>query len=138
MFRFNIAHHVHEDRLLIAIHRYDYQTLDSVLFTSLEVNANILLTLLRHDNLLPALPFQILADLIDPRGENAGSTLTNYHIVRHFESLGTWKGQTVDFSLGPDVVADYAGRPDQDMAVLVQTEGLGPIIAAERLGTGRP
>ena len=72
------------------------------------------------------------------RGENAGSTLTNYHIVRHFESLGTWKGQTVDFSLGPDVVAEYAGRPDQDMAVLVQTEGVGPILAAERLGTGRP
>ena len=65
-------------------------------------------------------------------------TLTNYHIVRHFESLGTWKGQTVDFSLGPDVVAEYAGRPDQDMAVLVQTEGVGPILAAERLGTGRP
>jgi hypothetical protein len=73
-----------------------------------------------------------------PRGENAGSTLTNYHIVRHFESLGTWKGQMVDFSLGPDVVSEYAGRPDQDMAVLVQTEGVGPILAAERLGTGRP
>ena len=73
-----------------------------------------------------------------PRGENAGSTLTNYHIVRHFESLGTWKGQAVDFSLGPDVVAEYAGKPEQDMAVLVQTEGVGPILAAERLGTGRP
>ena len=73
-----------------------------------------------------------------PRGENAGSTLTNYHIVRHFESLGTWKGQAVDFSLGPDVVAEYAGRSDQDIAVLVQTEGVGPILAAERLGTGRP
>ena len=73
-----------------------------------------------------------------PRGENAGSTLTNYHIVRHFESLGTWTGQMVDFSLGPDVVAAYAGPPDQDMAVLVQTEGVGPILAAERLGTGRP
>ncbi len=73
-----------------------------------------------------------------PRGENAGSTLTNYHIVRHFESLGIWKGQMVDFSLGPDLVAEYAGRPDQDMAVLVQTEGVGPILAAERLGTARP
>ena len=73
-----------------------------------------------------------------PRGENAGSTLTNYHIVRHFESLGIWKGQLVDFSLGPDVVAEYAGRPDPDRAVLVQTEGVGPILAAERLGTGRP
>jgi hypothetical protein len=73
-----------------------------------------------------------------PRGENAGSTLTNYHIVRHFESLGTWKGQMLDFSVGPDVVAEYAGKPDQDMAVLVQTDGVGPILAAERLGTGRP
>ena len=73
-----------------------------------------------------------------PRGENAGSTLTNYHIVRHFESLGTWKGQMLDLTVGPDEVAEYAGRPDQDMAVLVQTEGVGPILAAERLGTGRP
>jgi|SRR5579872_403240 len=72
------------------------------------------------------------------RGENAGSTLTNYHIVRHFESLGVWKGDMVDFSLGPDVVAEYAGKPDQDMAVLVQTEGVGPILAAERLGTRVP
>ena len=73
-----------------------------------------------------------------PRGENAGSTLTNYHIVRHFESLGTWKGQMVDLSVGPDEVEEYAGRPDQDMAVLVQTDGVGPILAAERLGTPRP
>jgi hypothetical protein len=73
-----------------------------------------------------------------PRGENAGSTLTNYHIVRHFESLGTWKGQILDLTIGPDEVAEYAGKPDQDMAVLVQTDGVGPILAAERLGTARP
>lgn len=73
-----------------------------------------------------------------PRGENAGSTLINYHIVRHFESLGMWKGQTLEFSVGPDEVAEYAGRPDQDIAVLVQTEGVGPILAAERLGAARP
>ena len=73
-----------------------------------------------------------------PRGENAGSTLTNYHIVRHFESLGTWKGQILDLSVGPEVVEEYAGRPDQDMAVLLQTDGVGAILAAERLGTPRP
>jgi hypothetical protein len=73
-----------------------------------------------------------------PRGENAGSTLTNYHIVRHFESLGTWKGQMLDLSVGPEVVEEYAGRPDQDMAVLLQTDGVGPILVAERLGTPRP
>ena len=72
------------------------------------------------------------------RGENAGTTLTNSHIVRHFESLGIWKGQMLDLSGGPDQVAEYAGRPDQDMAVLVQTDGVGPILAAARLGTPRP
>jgi hypothetical protein len=72
------------------------------------------------------------------RGENAGSTLTNYDIVRHFESLGTWKGQMLALSVGPDVVQEYGGRPDQDMAVLVQTDGVGPILVAERLGTTRP
>lgn len=73
-----------------------------------------------------------------PRGENAGSTLTNYHIVRHFESLGTWKGTMLDLSIGPDEVDEYAGRSDQDMAVLLQTDGVGPILAAVRLGTARP
>lgn len=73
-----------------------------------------------------------------PRGENAGSTLTNYHIVRHFESLGTWKGTMLDLSVGPDEVEEYAGLPDQDLAVLLQTDGVGPILAAVRLGTARP
>jgi hypothetical protein len=71
------------------------------------------------------------------RGENAGSTLTNYHVVRHFEALGTWKGSMLELAVAPAVVAEYAGRPDQDMAVLVQTDGVGPILAAERLGTPR-
>jgi hypothetical protein len=68
-----------------------------------------------------------------PRGENAGSTLTNYHIVRHFESLGTWKGARLDMAVPADEMAEYTARPDQDMAVLVQVDGVGPILAAERL-----
>lgn len=68
-----------------------------------------------------------------PRGENAGSTLTNYHIVRHFESLGTWKGGLVDLAVPAAEMAEYTARPDQDMAVLIQVDGVGPIIAAERL-----
>jgi len=73
-----------------------------------------------------------------PRGENAGSTLTNYHIVRHFEALGTWKGPMLELAVAPAVVAEYAGRPDQDMAVLIQADGVGPILAAQRLGVPRP
>jgi len=69
------------------------------------------------------------------RGENAGSTLTNYHIVRHFESLGTWKGALVDLSVPAAEMAEYTARPDQDMAVLVQVDGVGPILAAERLNS---
>jgi hypothetical protein len=30
-------------------------------------------------------------------------------------------------------MAEYTARPDQDMAVLVQVDGVGPILAAERL-----
>src|SRR5579885_1831285 len=45
------------------------------------------------------------------RGENAGTTLTNYHIVRHFESLGIWKGQMLDLSVGPDQV-EHLPLPD--------------------------
>jgi hypothetical protein len=43
----------------------------------------------------------------------------------------------LELAVAPAVVAEYAGRPDQDMAVLVQTDGVGPILAAERLGAPR-
>jgi len=71
------------------------------------------------------------------RGENAGSTLTNYRIVRHFESIGSWKGAALDLKVPAKEMAEYTERPDQGVAVLVQRDEVGPILAAEVLSTGR-
>jgi hypothetical protein len=64
------------------------------------------------------------------RGENAGSTLTNYRIVRHFESIGTWNGEALDLTVPAQEMSDYMKRPDQGVAVLVQSDEVGPILAA--------
>ena len=60
------------------------------------------------------------------RGENAGKTLPHKNIVREITRLGGWSGKAERFSLpGP-------GEPDIKTAVLVQTVGAGPILAAAR------
>lgn len=67
------------------------------------------------------------------RGENAGSTLTNYRVVRHFESIGAWKGDALDLTVPAEEMAEYMKRPDQSVAVLVQSDEIGPILAASVL-----
>ena len=70
------------------------------------------------------------------RGENAGSTLKNYRTVRHFESIGSWRGAPLDLEVPAAEMAEYLQRPDQGIAVLVQRNEAGPILAAEVLTTG--
>ena len=67
------------------------------------------------------------------RGENGGSTLTNYHVVREFESLGTWKGPAVELSVPDEEVAEFMNEPNRGIAVLLQVEGTGQILAATAL-----
>jgi len=71
------------------------------------------------------------------RGENAGSTLTNYRIVRHFQSIGSWKGAAIDLKVPAAEMSEYVGRPDQGVAVLVQRGEVGPILAAAILSGAR-
>lgn len=59
------------------------------------------------------------------RGENAGKTLPHKNIVREMLRLGAWSGQAERFQLP-------AGDPDLSTAVLVQTSGAGPILAAAK------
>ncbi len=71
------------------------------------------------------------------RGENGGTTLTNYHVVRDFESLGLWKGSAVDLPVPPAEVADFENEPNRGMAVLLQVDGSGQILAAQTLADRR-
>jgi hypothetical protein len=63
-------------------------------------------------------------------GENEGRTLTDYNAVRTLHQLGSWTGEALD------IVYD-ANEPDEPgnggCAVLVQRDGVGPIIAAAML-----
>jgi hypothetical protein len=59
------------------------------------------------------------------RGENAGRTLPHRNIVRDLVRLGAWNGQAERFKLP----ASYSGLAT---AVLVQSYGAGPILAAAK------
>jgi hypothetical protein len=63
------------------------------------------------------------------RGENAGSTLIEYNIVRDFHPIGRWAGARLDLPLdiGP-APSDNGG-----VAVLLQAGTSGPIIGAAAL-----
>jgi hypothetical protein len=60
------------------------------------------------------------------RGENGGRTLPHRNVVRELVRLGVWSGPAARFSLpaSPD--------PALRAAVLVQTAGAGPILAAAK------
>jgi len=60
------------------------------------------------------------------RGENGGRTLPHRNVVKELIRLGAWNGQAARFNLpaSPD--------PQLRTAVLVQTAGAGPILAAAK------
>jgi hypothetical protein len=60
------------------------------------------------------------------RGENTGRTLPHTHVVRSLIRLGGWSGGPVSLSLPP-------GGERLASAVLVQSAGTGPILAAAAL-----
>lgn len=66
-----------------------------------------------------------------PRGENTGSTLENFNVVRRLERVAPWDGQEASFS----VAADRFG-PQQGIAVLVQGTDFGPILGCNKLEAG--
>lgn len=58
-----------------------------------------------------------------PRGENHGKTLVNHHIVTAVETLGSWAGGAAAYTAA-------APQEGEGCALLIQTEGQGPILAA--------
>ena len=62
------------------------------------------------------------------RGENSGRQLTNAHVVREYEKLGSWTGDAVERRVPMTGRAGNGG-----CAVLVQKQGYGEIVAAASL-----
>jgi hypothetical protein len=60
------------------------------------------------------------------RGENGGKTLPHKNVVRELVRLGRWSGPATRFTLPP--VED----PALSTAVLIQTAGVGPILATAK------
>jgi len=64
------------------------------------------------------------------RGENAGRTATDYQAVRAYRRIGAWPGWSLELTVPRDQVT---GIGTGGIAVLVQTAGQGPVIAARRI-----
>ena len=60
------------------------------------------------------------------RGENSGRTLPHRNVVRELVRLGAWNGQAARFAI------PASHDPALSTAVLVQTSGAGPILAAAK------
>jgi hypothetical protein len=60
------------------------------------------------------------------RGENAGKTLEEFNIVRSIHTLGEWKGASENYKVSVSSLPSDA----TDVAVLVQSRGIGPIVGA--------
>jgi hypothetical protein len=65
------------------------------------------------------------------RGENAGSTLVEYNIVREIRSLGPWNGNAIDLALDVDASDSKMG-----CAVILQADGNGPVLGVAALPPG--
>lgn len=57
------------------------------------------------------------------RGENAGKTLEYHNVVRRWDVVGKWDGKA-------DVTLQAQSESDLPVAIIVQAEGNGPILAA--------
>jgi hypothetical protein len=64
------------------------------------------------------------------RGENEGTTATDYQAVRSYKRIGAWPGWALELVVP---AADAKGLGNGGIAVLLQVEGTGPILAAARI-----
>jgi hypothetical protein len=64
------------------------------------------------------------------RGENAGSTATDYHAVRTYRRIGAWPGWALELVVPPSEVSSIGSG---GVAVLVQAAGVGQVLAAAQI-----
>ena len=82
----------------------------------------------RHDAVLWLIQYDSKHSVAIEHGENSGSTLTYYNVVRNIERLGSWNGQATKVDIDPATLndADHA-------LVLLQSDGTGPILTSASL-----
>jgi hypothetical protein len=68
------------------------------------------------------------------QGENEGQILTDYNAVRTYRRLGAWPGWSLELVVP---AAEVPAVGDGGIVVLVQTAGVGTILAAARLEAAR-
>lgn len=66
-------------------------------------------------------------DVAVQRGENAGTQLSYFNVVREIRDLGLWRGKAMEIALDGDALAQDGS---DGCAVLVQRDRFGPIIGA--------
>lgn len=66
-------------------------------------------------------------DIEVQRGENAGSKLSYFNVVREIRDLGLWRGEAMEIALDREALAEDGS---DGCAVLVQRDRFGPIIGA--------
>ncbi len=66
-------------------------------------------------------------------GENAGRTLRHANIVKELTAIGMWKGEAMEITLPWEAIAGGNGEREFGCAIIVQPEGLGPILGAREI-----
>ncbi|HUN52011.1 MAG TPA: DUF1223 domain-containing protein [Candidatus Sulfotelmatobacter sp.] len=82
----------------------------------------------KHDAVLWLIRYDSKHSVAIEHGENSGSTLTYYNVVRNIEKLGSWNGQATKIDVDPATLSDA-----DHALVLLQTDGTGPILGYARL-----
>lgn len=73
------------------------------------------------------------AESVVTSGENAGRTLVHANIVEELTAIGMWDGQAMEITLPWEAIAGGNGAHDFGCAIIVQPEGLGPILGAREI-----
>ncbi|MBN33381.1 MAG: DUF1223 domain-containing protein [Rhodospirillaceae bacterium] len=66
-------------------------------------------------------------------GENAGKHLVHANVVEELAALSMWKGEAIDITLPREAIVDDSGEHGFGCAIIVQPEGLGPILGAREI-----
>jgi hypothetical protein len=76
--------------------------------------------------------FKSSADVKIGRGENGGSHVTYYHVVRELKSLGDWSGKAQTLHIAK---ADLTAGGSDGCAVILQSSDGGPILAGAQVAS---